>query len=141
MTRNAAGKPGCGPRSGRFPGGFTLVELAIVLTIIGILMTVAVVTYQHFANKARFTQAQTALKHLQKTELIYFTEHDRYIDNVSLLDFDPVDYNYYVVSVTLLDNATNFVGHATGVGVMAGDLWHIDQEGDPYQDNIAKTKF
>ena len=121
--------------------GFTLTELAIVLAITGILLTLAIVTYQHFANKARFTQAQIALKHLQKTELLYFTDFDRYTDNVALLDFDPVKYDFYVVSVTLLDNATNFMGHATGIGVMAGDLWHIDREGNPFQDNIAKTTF
>lgn len=141
MTRNTPGEPNGGPPSGIFSRGFTLIELAIVLTITGILLTLAVVTYRHFANKARFTQAQTALKHLQKTELLYFTEFDRYTDNVALLDFDPVKYDYYVVSVTLLDNATNFMGHATGIGVMAGDLWHIDREGTPFQDNAAKATF
>lgn len=125
----------------RNPRGFTLIELALVLTITGILLTLGVVTYHHFANKARFTQAQIALKHLQKTELLYFTEFDRYTDNVALLDFDPVKYDYYVVTVTLLDNAMNFMGHATGIGVMAGDLWHIDREGYPIQDNAAKSKF
>lgn len=141
MTRITTGEPNGGPPSGILSRGFTLIELALVLTITGILLTLAVVTYRHFANKARFTQAQIALKHLQKTELLYFTEFDRYTDNVSLLDFDPVKYDYYVVTVTLLDNAMNFMGHATGIGVMAGDLWHIDREGEPSQDNAAKSKF
>lgn len=141
MRRNTPGEQNGGSPEGIFSRGFTIIELALVLTITGILLTMAVVTYRHFANKARFTQAQTALKHLQKTELLYFTEFDRYTDNVALLDFDPVKYNYYVVSVTLLDNATNFMGHATGVGVMAGDLWHIDREGTPFQDNVAKSMF
>ncbi len=131
-----AGDPSRSPRR-----GFTLIELAIVLVIIAILMTLAITAYRHFANKARFTQAQTALKHLQKTELIHFSDFDRYTDNLVQLDFDPVKYNYYVISVTLLDNGTNFMGHATGIGVMAGDLWHIDRDGDPFQDNIAKGKF
>jgi len=135
-----------GERSGGFPSGsrfrgFTLIELVIVITITGILLTLAVVTYQHFANKARFTQAQTALKHLQKTELLYFTEFDRYTDDIALLDFDPVKYDYYVITVTLMDNAANFMGHATGIGVMAGDLWHIDRDGEPFQDNSVKSRF
>lgn len=140
MTRDLRSDPGDFPPEGP-TRGFTLIELSIVLTITAILLTVGIVTYQHFANKARFTQAQTALKHLQKTELLFFTEYDRYTDNVVLLDFDPVKYNYYVISVTLLDNATNFMGHATGIGAMAGDLWHIDREGNPFQDNAAKAKF
>lgn len=121
--------------------GFTIIELAIVLTIIAILASIAVYTYNKLANKARFTQAQVVLKHLQKMETIYFTDHDRYTDNVALLDFDPVKYNYYVISVTLLDNAMNYIGYAKGVHAMEGDLWFITPAGSPTQDNEAKTRF
>jgi prepilin-type N-terminal cleavage/methylation domain-containing protein len=105
--------------------GFTIIELAIVLTIVGILATIAVYTYGKIVNKARFTQAKIALKHLQKTELIYFTEHDRYTDNVVLIDFDPVDFDYYKISVK----------------AMEGDLWTITPDGVPVQDNLARTLF
>jgi type IV pilus assembly protein PilE len=121
--------------------GFTLIELAITLLIIGVLASLAVFTYTKLANKARFTQAKTALKHLQKTETIYFSENDRYTDNVALIDFDPVKYPYYEISITLFDNATKFLGTATGVGPMNGDLWTITRDGDPGQDNTAKTLF
>jgi len=141
MTTDRPGESTAEEPSRTRSGGFTIVELAIVLTITAILMTLAVVSYQHFANKARFTQAQTVLKHLQKTELIHFTEFGRYTDDVALLDFDPLKYNYYVVSVTVLDNGMNFMGHATGIGAMAGDLWHIDRDGEAFQDNIAKGRF
>jgi prepilin-type N-terminal cleavage/methylation domain-containing protein len=121
--------------------GFTIIELAIVLTLVAILATIAVYTYNKVANKARFTQAKTVLKHLQKMETLYITDHDRYTDNVALLDFDPVKYNYYEVSVTLLDNALNYIGYANGVGAMEGDLWTITPDGEPMQDNIARTLF
>lgn len=121
--------------------GFTIIELALVLTIIAILASIAVYTYNKLANKARFTQAQIVLKHLQKMETIYFTDHDRYTDNVALLDFDPVKYNYYVISVTLLDNAMNYIGYANGVHAMEGDLWFITPEGSPTQDNVARARF
>jgi prepilin-type N-terminal cleavage/methylation domain-containing protein len=141
MTKNRPGGPTGAPPAGTRFRGFTLIELALVLTITAILMTLAVVTYHHFVNKARFTQAQVTLKHLQKTELIYFSDNNRYTDNVVLLDFDPMKYNYYVISVTLTDNGMNFRGDATGIGAMAGDLWHIDRDGPPIQDNAAKAKF
>jgi prepilin-type N-terminal cleavage/methylation domain-containing protein len=121
--------------------GFTIIELAIVLAIVAILATMAVYTYNKVANKARFTQAKTALKHLDKMETLYFTNHDRYTDNVVLLDFDPVKYDYYDISVTLLDNALNYIGYANGAGAMEGDLWFITPGGAPTQDNVARTRF
>ena len=121
----------------RRPRGFTLIELSVVLVLIGILASMAVITYNKYANKARFTQAQTALKHLQKTEVIYFTENERYADNLILLDFDPVKYNFYTLSVTLDNTGMDFTGTATGVGAMKGDLWTIARDGDPRQDNTS----
>ena len=121
-------------------GGFTLIEIAIVLMIIGILAVLAINGYRMMVNKARMTQAKIALNHLTKTETIYFSDHDRYTDNVSLLDFDPVKYNYYEISVVLDNDAKNYTGTATGVGVMAGDLWNVTKDGDPYQDNTSPFK-
>jgi prepilin-type N-terminal cleavage/methylation domain-containing protein len=113
--------------------GFTLIELTIVLLLIGILATLAIYTYRMMINKARMTQAKTVLSHLTKTEAIYFTEHDVYTDNVILLDFDPVKYPYYDVSVVLDNDAKDYTGIATGIGVMAGDWWTITKDGQPTQ--------
>jgi type IV pilus assembly protein PilE len=126
-----------GRRIRRPPRGFTLIELALVLTITAILAGLAIVTYGKYADKARMTQAQTALKHLQKTQLIYFSENGVYADNVVLLDFEPTKYNYYTVSVVLDNTGYDFTGYATGTGAMTGDLWFIDKEGDPKQDNSS----
>ena len=101
--------------------------------IIGILAALAINSYRMMVNKARMTQAKIALNHLTKTETIYFSDHDRYTDNVSLLDFDPVKYNYYEISVALDNDAQNFTGTATGVGVMAGDGWTVTRGGVPVQ--------
>jgi prepilin-type N-terminal cleavage/methylation domain-containing protein len=113
--------------------GFTLVELTIVLLLIGILASIAIYTYRMMINKARMTQAKTVLSHLAKTQDIYYSDHDRYTDNVVLLDFDPVKYPYYNVSVVLDNDAKNFLGIATGVGIMTGDYWTITKDGQPTQ--------
>ena len=113
--------------------GFTLIEITIVLLLIGILASLSVYTYRMMINKARMTQAKTVLDHLTKTQAIYYTDHDRYTDNVILLDFDPVKYSFYQVSVVLDNDAKNYLGIATGVGVMTGDWWTITKDGQPTQ--------
>jgi len=113
--------------------GFTLIEITIVLLLIGILATIAVTTYRTMVFKARMTQAKTVLSHLTKTQATYYSDHDRYTDNVVLLDFDPVKYPYYQISVVLDNDARNYLGIATGVGPMTGDLWTITKDGIPVQ--------
>ncbi len=120
--------------------GFTLIEIALVLVLIGILATIAVSTYRGMTDKARMTQAKTVLDHLTKTEAVYFSEYGRYTDNVFLLDFDPVRYDYYQVSVVLLDNGLNYIGTAKGVGIMDNDLWTITKDGQPVQDNSSRFR-
>lgn len=125
-------------RNGR--RGFTLIEIALVLVLIGILAAMAISTYRMMVNKARITQAKTVLGHLTKTEATYFSDHDVYTDNIVQLDFDPVKYNYYEVSVVLDNDAKNYTGIATGVGIMAGDRWYITKDGVPNQDNTSPFK-
>jgi prepilin-type N-terminal cleavage/methylation domain-containing protein len=113
--------------------GFTLIEIMIVLLLIGILSSIAIFTYRMMINKARMTQAKTVLGHITKVEASYFSDHDRYTDNVFLLGFDPVNYDYYRVSVVLDNDAKGYTGTATGIGVMTGDSWTITKDGQPVQ--------
>jgi prepilin-type N-terminal cleavage/methylation domain-containing protein len=122
-------------RNGR--RGFTLIELAVVVLIIGILSSLAVYTYRMMVNKARMTQAKTVLAHLARTEAIFYASYDRYTDNVVKLDFDPMRYPFYQVSVVLDNSAQGFTGYARGVGLMTGDLWFVTQNGNPTQDNTS----
>jgi len=138
-SRRLASKPFQRGRSGG-RSGFTLIELTIVLLLIGILASIAISTYKMMIDKARMTQAKTVLSHLTKTEMAYYSDHERYTDNVALLDFDPVQYDYYQISVILDNDALNYLGIATGIGIMAGDRWYVTKDRDPYQDNTSPFK-
>lgn len=122
-------------------GGFTLIEVMLVVMIIGILATLAMYGYGHMVNKARMTQAQVVLKHLQKAEETVHGDIGQYTTDLRVLGYDPLRYNYYVVSVTVDNTGNNYLGVATGIGPMTGDRWTITKDGVPTQDNAAKLKF
>lgn len=72
--------------------GFTLVELLIVMTIIGILTTVAYPAYQDFMRSARRAQATQLLLEIADREEMYLLDARVYADNFTSLDFSASDW-------------------------------------------------
>ncbi len=68
--------------------GFTLVELVIVITIIGILAAIAVPAYNESVTKARRADAQSALMDIMAKQERYFTENNTYTTNLAALSAD-----------------------------------------------------
>lgn len=61
-------------------GGFSLVELMVVVAIIGVLAALAVPRFQTFQAKARQSEAKGNLSHIYTLETSYYGDNDTYVD-------------------------------------------------------------
>ncbi len=60
-------------------GGFTLVELMIVVIIVGILAAVAIPMYQGATERAKASEAVAALGTIRGAMRVYYAEHGTYV--------------------------------------------------------------
>jgi len=65
--------------------GFTLIELLIVMTIIGILASIAVPNYQRSVIKAREAVLMEDLYQMRRAIDAYFADHAKYPDSLEAL--------------------------------------------------------
>jgi type IV pilus assembly protein PilE len=71
--------------SARRQHGFTLIELMIVVTIIGLLAAVAVPAYQDYVRKGNRAVAKTKLMELAARQEQYFSDNKVYAADLTLL--------------------------------------------------------
>ena len=60
--------------------GFTLIELMLVLTIVGLLLLMAVPSWRHVQTEAVTNEAQLTLDRLVILQLRFFQRHQRYAE-------------------------------------------------------------
>jgi prepilin-type N-terminal cleavage/methylation domain-containing protein len=68
---------------------FTLIELLIVITVLGLLAAIAIPRFNHMKQRANVATMQTALKNLGQAEETYFAEHGVYTAALDSLNFTP----------------------------------------------------
>jgi len=58
--------------------GFTLLELLVTLSIIGILTATALPVYNTWQSRARGTEAALMIKQIMEAQIMYFLEHEKF---------------------------------------------------------------
>jgi type IV pilus assembly protein PilA len=96
--------------------GFTLIELMIVVAIIGILAAIAIPNFLKFQGRAKQGEAKANLKSFFTTQRSSYQEKDKYVDDASLVGFNPERGNRYAY---FFGGATTAVGqNRSGVTVI-----------------------
>ena len=106
--------------------GFTLVELIMVITIVGILSTIGLGVYRHFIDKARNTRALAEIRMFEKEIINFLNDTERLPDALAELGLEitqdpwknPYQYINFDTSPGAADNrrTTGAKGKGKGKG-------------------------
>ena len=109
---------------GRSDQGFTLIELVIVLSLIGILASIALPDLRSSLYRARRVEAQLALKSVYVAQKAYQALFGFYADNfdqlgmeilgATAIDNQTIESRYYTYTVRAIDGGKNFFAMAEG---------------------------
>ena len=117
--------------------GFTLIEIIITVAIIGILLKIALPSYNNSIMQSRRTAAKTALLDLASREARYYSTNNAYTNSLTNLGYGnytvgtqvansislPLNGSgeYYDLTVSTSNSNAQFLGTATPENAQAGD--------------------
>ena len=108
------------------PDGFTLIELMIVVAILGILVSVATVSYNHFVIKAKTVEGEIVVHEVERLEYLYHASNEAYTDSFAALGFAMTGTLKYYTSEVRMGSATDKISYqvrAVPVAASATDAW------------------
>ena len=108
------------------PDGFTLIELMIVVAILGILVSVATVSANHFVIKAKTVEGEMVVHEVDRLEQVYHASKEVYTDNLADLGFVMAGTLKYYTPEVRMGSATDKISYqvrALPVTASAIDAW------------------
>ena len=109
-------------------GGFTLIELMIVVAIIAIILAIAIPAYQDYVTRGKIAEATANLGQLRVKMEQYFQDNRTYIGGPCATAVNDAKYFTYACTAGQ-PTATTYQIQATGVSAqgMTGFAYTIDQ--------------
>lgn len=108
------------------PDGFTMIELMIVVAILGILVSVATVSYNHFVIKAKTVEGEIVVHEVERLEDLYHVPNQTYTDSFADLGFAMAGTLKYYTPEVRMGFATDKISYqvrAVPVAASATDAW------------------
>ena len=93
------------------PDGFTMIELMIVVAILGILVSTAIVSYNHFVIKAKAVEGEIVVHEVERLEHLYHASNHAYTDNLADLGFAMIGTLKYYTPEVRMGSATDRINY------------------------------
>lgn len=99
----------------RAQNGFTLLELAIVMLVIGVLASVAVNSFGSATERTRRTDATASLLKLAENQEKYYLINNAYTDVMTDIGGEDTENAYYILSSVIGNAGSTYTLTATAV--------------------------
>jgi type IV pilus assembly protein PilE len=128
------------------PDGFTLIELMVVVAILGILVSAATVSYNHFVIKAKTVEGEIVVHEVERLEDLYHASKEAYTDSFADLGFTMTGTLKYYTSEVRMGSATDKISYqvrAVPVSASATEAWLLTsfRDGSVQVDRIPVSEL